>query len=124
MNMNDQCNIFNLYVENTTTHKPTKFTDYMGTIHWRLNGKFHRDGAPAIERANGTKFWYQHDELHREDGPAIEYADGTKSWYLQGNHYRDAKAWAKAVLKMHSKPHDAAAVEDYLRGVFTKEDLI
>jgi hypothetical protein len=28
------------------------------------------------------------------------------------------------VLKMHSKPHDDAMVEDYLRTILTQDDLI
>lgn len=122
--MSDQCNIFNLYVENTTMHKPTKFTDYRGTKYWRLKGKLHRDGAPAIEHIDGTKEWMLHGKRHREDGPAIEYADGAKSWYLNGNYYEDANQWAQAVLKMHHKPHDAKAIENFLRDILTKDDLI
>ena len=33
---------------------------------------------------NGTKCWYLNGKFHREDGPAVERTDGTKSWYLGG----------------------------------------
>ena len=44
----------------------------------------HREGGPAIEKANGTKEWLFNGYLDREDGPAVEYADGRKAWYLNG----------------------------------------
>jgi hypothetical protein len=56
----------------------------LGTRHWYLNGKRHREDGPACEHADGTKEWYLHGKLHREDGPAIEFADGTKFWHLNG----------------------------------------
>jgi len=55
---------------------------------WYLNGKYHREDAPAIEYENGDKFWYLDGKRHREDGPAIEYADGGKLWYLNGKRHR------------------------------------
>jgi hypothetical protein len=54
------------------------------STEWYLNGKLHREGGPARERANGNKYWFINGKLHREDGPAIEYSDGTKHWYLNG----------------------------------------
>lgn len=95
-----------------------------GTNFWYQHGKLHRDDAPAIEWANGDKEWWHHDKRHRSNGPAIEYADGLKAWYLNGEHYADVNQWARSVLKMHNKPHDAAAAEDYLRAILTKDDLI
>jgi hypothetical protein len=144
----DDANIYELYVENAAANEQPKMTvDEQGTKLWYLRDELHRDGAPAIEYANGTKLWYQHDKLHREDGPAIEYADGSKQWYLHGkrhredgpaneyadgikewylkdSHYRDANAWARDVLKLHNKPHDDADVNDYLRVILMKDDLI
>ena len=49
-----------------------------------LNGKYHREGGPAIEYDDGTKKWYLNGKPHREDGPAGEYANGDKSWWLKG----------------------------------------
>jgi hypothetical protein len=51
---------------------------------WGENGKRHREGAPAIECANGDKIWFLNGKISRTDGPAIEYANGNKSWYLNG----------------------------------------
>lgn len=34
--------------------------------------------------ANGTTRWWIDGVLHREDAPAVECADGTKQWYLGG----------------------------------------
>ena len=34
--------------------------------------------------ADGDKKWYLNGKLHREDAPAIEFADGTKEWFLNG----------------------------------------
>ena len=56
-----------------------------GDKEWRgEDGKRHREGAPAIECANGDKLWLLNGKLHRIDGPTIEYANGNKSWYLNG----------------------------------------
>jgi hypothetical protein len=56
------------------------------TKRWYLNGKWHREDGPAIERANGDKFMVAKRKIrHREDGPAIEYVQtGAKQWYLNG----------------------------------------
>jgi hypothetical protein len=62
--------------------------------------------------------------LHRDDGPAVELANGDKEWWLHDRLYSTAEAWAAAVLKMHHKPHDDASVQDYLRIILTKNDLI
>ena len=68
----------------------TKSITYQVTVNecntlWKLNGQYHREDGPAIERANGDKLWYINDKLHREDGPAVEYADGDKFWYINGD---------------------------------------
>ena len=55
-----------------------------GTKEWFLNGKHHREDGPAIELSNGHKEWYLNGELHREGGPAVEYANGDKSWWYYG----------------------------------------
>ena len=69
-----------------------------GTVQWYdADGKLHRDAAPAIEYADGSRWWYQHGELHRDGAPAIEWADGTKEWYQHGQIHRDggpAVEWA------------------------------
>ena len=37
---------------------PTMTIDAKGTKEWRLNGEFHREDGPAVERADGNKLWY------------------------------------------------------------------
>lgn len=70
-------------------NKPECRIDPNGEKHWLLNGNFHREDGPAIERPNGTKLWFLNNKLHREDGPAIEYFNGTKEWYLNGELHRE-----------------------------------
>lgn len=52
-----------------------------------LNGhrRFHRVGAPALIRKNGTLGWFINGRKHRIDGPACEYKDGDKDWYIDDN---------------------------------------
>ena len=146
--MSYDAKIYQLYVESADANEQPKMkVNKYGVKEWRLHGELHRDGAPAIERANGDKFWYHHGALHREDGPAIEradgsktwwlhsklhredgaaveLADGTKSWYLHGAYYADVNQWAQAVLMMRNEPHDAEAVQKYVRMILTKDDLL
>lgn len=51
---------------------------------WKLNGRLHRIGAPAVEFANGSKYWLIDGLLHREDGPALERTDGYVEYWLRG----------------------------------------
>lgn len=88
---------------------------------WYQHGKLHRVSAPAMEWPNGSKEWYQHDKWHREDGPAIEFADGRKFWYLNGKHFDSANEWAQMVLKMHNKPNDKRAADDFLNSIYKKQ---
>ena len=39
----------------------------------------------CITMPNGTKYWSLNGKYHREDGPAIERSNGTKEWCLNGN---------------------------------------
>jgi hypothetical protein len=95
-----------------------------GSKRWYLHNKRHRKNAPAVEWNDGSEEWYQHGKLHRENGAAVVWMDGSKEWYLHGTQYQDANAWAKDVLKMRNEPCDEMAVEDYLRTILTKDDLI
>lgn len=120
-----------------------------GSKEWYYNGKKHREDGPAVERANGEKVWWNHgalhriggpayicpdgyagwyenDTLHREDGPAIESPSGINSWAMHGYHFDSPDAWAKALLKYKGKPHDPAAVQEFLRPILQKQtkDLI
>jgi hypothetical protein len=60
-----------------------------GDKFWFLNGEYHREDGPAIEKTNGTKIWYLNDKCHREDGPAVECANGDKIWYLNSKCYTE-----------------------------------
>ena len=95
-----------------------------GTKEWYLHGALHREDGAAVEYDDGTKMWFLHNILHREDGAAVEYADGTKAWYLHGKEYKNAAAWAKALLKHRNEPHDADAAQKFVRAILTKDDLI
>ncbi len=72
-----------------TTIVPKMTFDEHGNKEWKLNGVFHREDGPAIERANGGKEWWINGKLHRENGPAIEHANGTKQWWINGKHHRE-----------------------------------
>jgi hypothetical protein len=145
--MSDANNIYKLYAENAAQRKPTMSVSPDGDKEWRLNDKLHREDGPAVEYEDGSKAWYQHGKLHRdgapaainydgskmwcqhgkqhrEDGPAVEWASGTNEWWLHGKRYANDNQWAQAMLKMHNKPHDADAIERFLRDLFTREDLI
>ena len=70
--------------------------------YWILNGKLHREGAPAyIEYEDGKvthKGWWIKGLSHREDGPAcIEYKDGEivkEEWWINGDrHRKNGAAW-------------------------------
>lgn len=62
--------------------KNGKEIDQDGNIRWYLNGKYHREDGPAIERSNGDKEWWFQGKRHREDGPVFEGADGSREWWL------------------------------------------
>ena len=89
----------------TQPPEPRREVDTDGTVRWfDAAGDLHRDGGPAIERADGTREWYQHGQLHRDGGPAIEYSDGTREWYQRGQRHRDggpAAEWADGMKKWY-----------------------
>ena len=58
--------------------------DNDGDTFWRLDGKLHREGGPAIEYASGSRSWYRHGKPHCEDGPAVEWANGDVEYWLNG----------------------------------------
>ena len=60
------------------------------TFWYNQQGKFHREGKPAIEYADGDKVWWVNGKQHREGGlPAVERADGTKVWFVNGQCHRE-----------------------------------
>jgi len=96
-----------------------------GYKEWYLNDKRHRIGGPAVESISGRKEWWVNGQRHREDGPAFEGADGTKEWWANDRRLTPGE-WAKAVLKLHNKPHDQKDIDELLRGILSKsaEDLL
>jgi len=52
-------------------------------------GKFDREGAPAVIEADGTKRWYKNGELDREGAPAVEYPDGGYEYYSHGQLHNE-----------------------------------
>jgi hypothetical protein len=64
-----------------------------GSEKWYLDGKRHRDGAPACVYVNGTEKWYRHGKRHRdpEDGPAASYPDGRRIWFVDGVKVRSER---------------------------------
>jgi hypothetical protein len=54
----------------------------------------HREGGPAVIRANGDKFWYNMGKLDRVDGPAVELANGTNKWFEKDKFIRMANTEA------------------------------
>ena len=55
-----------------------------GDREWRVEGKLHREGGPAVEYAEGGGEWWLHGINHREDGPAATFPDGSYAWYHNG----------------------------------------
>lgn len=70
--------------------------DADGTKKWYLNGVFHRDDGPAVEKSTGDRLWYRNGKFHRTDGPAIEGGDGYKGWLLNGKRYYDLLSYCNA----------------------------
>ena len=52
-----------LWFESEVRNKePIMEIDDYGNKVWKLNGKIHRDGGPAIEYADGSKGWCLNEE--------------------------------------------------------------
>lgn len=60
---------------------------FQNSTRWLLNGKFHREGGPAIVYDNGSKSWWKNDKLHRVDGPAFEESNGNHLYFIEGTQY-------------------------------------
>lgn len=69
------------------------------------NQEYHRDGAPAIKYAEGSKGWYSHGEFHRIGKPAVINADGSTEWWINGKQLNDAQ------------------IKEHLRTLRTEEDV-
>lgn len=106
--------MFQRYFPTKYSKNPNCHIDYNGNRFWTdLQGRWHREDGPAIERVDGSKEWFTHGLLHREDGPArigvwapnddewwvngkrhrldgpaIMWSDGTKAWYIDDKPVR------------------------------------
>jgi len=49
-----------------------------GDKGWFQHGQCHREGKPAIERADGGWEYFENGERHRDMAPAVHYGDGSK----------------------------------------------
>ena len=105
--------------------QPECKVDEWGDKRWRLNGKYHREDGPAVERASGSKEWWLNGCQHREDGPAVELASGSKRWYVNGNRHREdgpALEYADGYKEwyLHGKEAHPETIVDYhlMRGTF------
>ena len=95
-------------MDGTPTHYPVR-------TEWRLNGKLHRIGEPAVEWADGDKVWWEHGEVHRIGGPAVEWSDGTKEWFEHDKHHRiggPAVEWANGRNEWWERGHQIAPIAD------------
>jgi hypothetical protein len=73
-----------LFQSNLTVHIITEH----GGQEWKLNGKLHRNNAPAIIASDGMQIWIRHGKWHRDDGPAVIGADGSQIWYINDQRHR------------------------------------
>ena len=102
-------------------------------VAWKLNGKLHREGGPAVIWAsgdqqwylngkrhrtdgaariwNGTQEWYLNHKLHREGGPAVIRANGTQEWYLNGRQLTESE-WHTACGHLLQNPDITHAVSE------------
>ena len=72
-----------------------------GSIHYYVDGVFHRLDGPSIVRYDGTKEWSKDGFLHRLDGPAIEYSNGNKEFWIDGRLYPEKMFNALPEVIMH-----------------------
>lgn len=72
-----------------------------GYVEWRLDGKIHRIGGPAVTHRDGSEFWYDKGLLHNVDGPAMVWTNGSKVWILHGEWLNERQHQA-AVAAMNA----------------------
>ena len=83
---------------------------------WYLNGKLHREDAPAIVYADGSKCYAMNGVYHRTDGPAREYVSGKHHYYLEGKQYNLA-SWLieverRALVKQYPRCEGKVVIVD------------
>jgi hypothetical protein len=60
-----------------------------GKCVWYHHGLTHRDGGPAMYEPGLYTYWYKYDKLHRVGGPAVETHHGRKEWWFEGEQHRE-----------------------------------
>tara|TARA_B100000497_G_scaffold126984_1_gene167391 strand:- start:20 stop:787 length:768 start_codon:yes stop_codon:yes gene_type:complete len=89
--------------------------------------KFAEDTSDGMVKydSTGDKYWYKNGDLHRDGAPAIEKADGTEVWYTNGRIMTDAEV-RRAKAKQYGLPDEDLDML-YDLGLFEKtidEDMI
>ena len=79
------------------------FKDKQYTIHYLLNGKYHRVGGPSCIWSDGTLFYRQHNVYHREDGPAITGRGDYTQWWWHGEKANDKEQWLDPIFRRKSE---------------------
>ena len=63
--------------------------DQEGGRYWYdVQGRWHRDGNPAVILSDGFEAWFRHGLRHRDDGAAVIFPDGTQQWWSNGHLHR------------------------------------
>ena len=62
------------------------FIDWISDEVHKVDGKYHKDGAPAVIKPNGDEIWFCHGHWHRLDGPAVLF-NGSPGWWIHGTEY-------------------------------------
>lgn len=71
-----------------------------GSEWWYQKGVKHRDGGPAVIRANGEYQWRAYGRLHRADGPAKVDEDGHEQWALYGERFNNRAEWERTLTQI------------------------
>jgi hypothetical protein len=118
-----------IYINRLSDH-PNDFTglaivgDGDPMVHF-VNGEYHNENGPAVERtdgseewyihnrrqsvggrpseirSNGDKLWHQDGKLHRENGAAIERHNGERLYFLYGKQLSPEQFWERAPKQSH-----------------------
>jgi hypothetical protein len=60
-----------------------------GRQEWWYHGRLHSfDGRPAVVDPSGVYEWYEFDLRHRVPGPAVIYANGRQDFWVNGQRHR------------------------------------
>ena len=94
-----------------------------GSKYWCVDGKIHREDGPAAELGNGSKYWYVDGKLHRENGPAVEDKNGYKYWYLHDIEYTEQEH-AKRTKKVPTININGKTTQEELTAVTNQLDAV